>query len=166
MPATYEPIATTTLGSAALSITFSSIPATYTDLRVVLVGGSVDAGVNLQFQVNGDTATNYSVTYLWGNGSTANSSRLSNRSYGYGSFDSSTTIPALLTYDFFSYAGSTFKTVLATASLDKNGSGNTYRSVNLWRSTSAITSIALISGNGGSNWLTGTTATLYGIKNA
>ena len=166
MPVTYEPIATTTLGSAALSITFSSIPATYTDLRIVFVGGSVDAGVNLQFQLNGDTGTNYSVSYMWGNGSTANSSRLSNRSYGYGSFDSSTTIPALINYDFFSYAGSTFKTILASGSLDKNGSGNTYSSVNLWRSTSAITSIALIAGNGGSNLLTGTTATLYGIKNA
>ena len=38
MPATYEPIATTTLGSAAASITFSSIAGTYTDLRLVMVG--------------------------------------------------------------------------------------------------------------------------------
>jgi hypothetical protein len=37
MPATYEPIATTTLGTAAAFITFSSIPATYTDLRLVIV---------------------------------------------------------------------------------------------------------------------------------
>ena len=36
MATTYEPIATTTLGSAAASITFSSIAGTYTDLRLVL----------------------------------------------------------------------------------------------------------------------------------
>ena len=45
MPATYEPIATTTLGSAATNITFSSIPATYTDLRLVLVARS-DRAIN------------------------------------------------------------------------------------------------------------------------
>jgi hypothetical protein len=38
MPATYEPIATTTLGGAAATITFSSISSAYTDLRIVLVG--------------------------------------------------------------------------------------------------------------------------------
>ena len=32
--ATYEPIATTTLGSAAADITFSSIASTWTDLRI------------------------------------------------------------------------------------------------------------------------------------
>jgi hypothetical protein len=36
MATTYEPIATTTLGTAAAFITFSSIPATYTDLRLVV----------------------------------------------------------------------------------------------------------------------------------
>jgi hypothetical protein len=36
MAATYEPIATQTLGSAATSITFSSIAADWTDLRLVL----------------------------------------------------------------------------------------------------------------------------------
>jgi hypothetical protein len=35
MPATYEPIATTTLGTAAATITFSSIPATYSDLMQI-----------------------------------------------------------------------------------------------------------------------------------
>ena len=35
--ATYEPIATTTLGSAASTITFSSISGSYTDLILVFL---------------------------------------------------------------------------------------------------------------------------------
>ena len=63
MASTYEPIATTTLGSAASSITFSSIPATYTDLRLVLVHTPSASTGNAQMQFNSDTATNYSYTY-------------------------------------------------------------------------------------------------------
>ena len=60
--ATYEPIATQTLASAAATITFSSIAATYTDLRLIFakpIGGS-----SLLLRFNSDTATNYSWTYL------------------------------------------------------------------------------------------------------
>jgi hypothetical protein len=76
MPATYEPIATTTLGSAASSITFSSIPATYTDLRLSVT--TADAGATatyLALQFNSDTGANYSRTRITGNGSTATSNR-------------------------------------------------------------------------------------------
>ena len=66
MAATYEPIATTTLGSAASSITFNSIPATYTDLRVVLVG-TTTATANCWLTFNSDGATNYSDTFLYSN---------------------------------------------------------------------------------------------------
>jgi hypothetical protein len=68
------------------------------------------------------------------------------------------------TLDIFSYAGSTFKTTLYTASGDKNGSGAVERGVALYRSTSAINRVDLFGWTG--NLATGTTATLYGIKNA
>jgi hypothetical protein len=70
----------------------------------------------------------------------------------------------LITADLFSYAGSTFKTVLATNSQDYNGSGNVGRTVALWRSTSAISTILLYTNAG--NFNAGTTATLYGILKA
>ena len=77
MPATYEPIQTTTLGSAAASYTFSSIPSTYTDLKLVITGTSVGAYADIDLRFNSDTATNYSWTALAGNGTAASSYRAS-----------------------------------------------------------------------------------------
>ena len=165
MATTYEKIASTTLGSAG-TITFSSIPATYTDLRIVLVSKSVGGGANVQFRFNGDTGTNYSYTYLRGNGTSASSYRESNKTFGYFSDQSSDTYPNLGTLDIFSYAGSTFKTALATYSDDRNGSGYVFSTVSLWRSTSAITSVSLSPSNFTDNFQSGTIATLYGILKA
>jgi hypothetical protein len=73
MAITYEPIATTTLGSAAATVTFSSISGAYTDL-IVVANLAQSAGSNsLRFRLNGDTGSNYSATILRGYGSTANS---------------------------------------------------------------------------------------------
>ena len=71
MPATYEPIATTTLGSAVNSFTFSSIPNTYTDLVLVVVVPTAASSGTFGLRFNSDTASNYSHTTLSGNGSSA-----------------------------------------------------------------------------------------------
>ena len=165
MPATYEPIATTTVAVATSAITFSSIPSTYTDLKIV-VNAFTSSDLKLTF--NNDSATNYSQTSLYGNGTSAASIRQSNASFvyfDYGSGTGSSTIPVLWTADTFSYAGSTYKTSLLTASNDVNGGGAVERQVCLWRSTSAINRIDLTSGTA-LGLLIGTTATLYGIKAA
>ena len=164
MPATYEKIATTTLGSAASSITFSSIPSTYTDLRIVLVAkGDQDQNTSIRF--NSDTATNYSYTRLSGNGTTAESftnSSVSNVLLGQSGIIEQF---ALITIDVFSYAGSTFKTLLSSNSNSTNGVDDTLnRLVGLWRSTSAINTVLLYQGAG--NYVAGTTATIYGILKA
>lgn len=166
MPATYEPIATTTLGSAASSITFSSIPGTYTDLRLVMTYTATN-GANGWFRFNSDTGGNYSLTMLHGSGSSANSYRMTNetrldvvQSLGTGN----STAIALINLDIFSYAGSTNKTILSEVNADNNGAGNITRSVGLWRNTSAINTITILLSSG--NYSTGTTATLYGILKA
>lgn len=162
--ATYEPIATNTLASAATSITFSSIPATYTDLRLSITPkASAGAIVLVRLQFNSDTANNYSYTSLMGNGTAASSNRNSNND----TMGMNGSIPAngvgFYTYDIFSYAGSTFKTALYTLSADANGSGDMGSTVGLWRSTAAITTIKIDFLNSAA---IGTTATLYGIKAA
>jgi hypothetical protein len=167
MPATYEPIATTTLGSAASSITFSSIPGTYTDLRLVFTYYVDTGSLYSTVRFNSDSGSNYSYTQIFGNGSSASSGSSTNNSNTWLSTGDtiSTSLMGMGTMDIFSYAGSTNKTVLVTGSYDKNGSGVTGRLVSLWRSTSAITSITIgLSGSG--NYVAGSTATLYGILKA
>ena len=165
MPTTYEPIATTTLGSATKNITFSSIPATYTDLRIVLVSTIQTAADLIEITFNG-TTSGYSWTRLSGDGSTAASGRITSNTKWVPNLPlgGSTTIPMLITTDIFSYAGSTFKTGLMETSADLNGSGVVIRGVGLWQNTAAITSIKLEVQT--YNFNSGTTATLYGIKNA
>ena len=170
MPATYEPIATQTLASAAATITFSSIPATYTDLRLVLVvnGFTGAATFTPLLRFNGSSGgTEHSETNMYGEGASAISVRNTSDAYislATGSSISST-VPTLIELDVFSYAGSTNKTVLINYSNDRNGSGETGRIVGLKRNTAAINAINLGSSSAAS-YAIGTTATLYGIKAA
>lgn len=165
--ATYEPIATTTLGSAQSTVNFTSFSG-YTDLKIVMVA---TWSVNQQYanvRFNSDTGTNYSLTALNGNGSAAGSNRTTSATalrLGE-SFvvAGSTTIPTMGIMNIFSYAGSTNKTILTENSCDKNGTGSVSREVGLWRNTAAITSIDLIASGG--NFNSGSTFTLYGIKAA
>jgi hypothetical protein len=165
MATTYDKIATTTLGSAAATIDFNSIAGTYTDLRLVIVGKYTSGGGNTRIRFNSDTSSLYSSTRIAGDGSSASSDRLTNQGFQRLSFNgNSSTIPDFLTVDIFSYAGSTFKTSLITSSEDYNGSGSVIRTVGLYRSTTAISSITISLDS--STMAAGTTATLYGILKA
>jgi hypothetical protein len=163
MPSTYEPIATTTIGTATNSVTFSSIPSTYTDLVLVFDGKMVTAEV-LLVQVNSDTGSNYSLTRINGNGTTAVSDRASGITYmsfswaGTGKTDQFTEI-----INFMNYSNTTtFKTVIGRTS---NATYEVTQGVNLWRSTSAINAVKIY-GNASGNIAVGSVVTLYGIKAA
>lgn len=167
MPATYEPIATANI-SGVTSYDFTSIPATYTDLKLVVVARTNTAD-NLSIRINSDTGTNYSETGLMGNGTSATSWRRTSTTYirptnGVGTPTAANTF-MLATFDFMSYAGATNKTILIAAANDQNGSGDVVREVGLWRNTAAITAIQVLT-NFAATFQTGTTATLYGIKSA
>ena len=163
MATTYTPIATTTLGSAQTSVTFSSIPATYTDL--ILVYSGTNSAQDVYVQVNGDTGTNYSTTILTGNGTTASSLRYSSATKF--NVDSNgipgSTTPNTSLIHFMNYSNTTtYKTILVRTS---NATYGTDAVVGLWRSTSAINQISL-SNASSYNWSSGSTFSLYGIKAA
>ena len=163
MTATYDKIASQILGSAAPSVTFSSISGIYTDL-VLIINSSVTSGnVQNQLQLNGDTGSNYSTPYLSGSGSTVTSTRGSNVTQAVLGFDdyNTTAIGLMTIVHIMNYSNTTTnKTILARGSNANTGVSST---VSLWRNTAAITSV-LLKNSGGNNYATGSTFTLYGIK--
>jgi hypothetical protein len=158
--ATYEPIATTTLGSSQGTVTFSSIPSTYTDLRLIYTGtGSTTIPFALRF--NGDSGSNYSYTLLYGTGSSDLSARGSGQAEGY--VGNVWTDQNTITVEIQNYSNTTtYKTQISRA----NSAGNRVAAwVNLWRSTAAINEI-LITATAGGTYEPGSTFTLYGIESA
>jgi hypothetical protein len=166
MPGTYEPIATQTLGSNTASVEFTSISQAYTDLILVCnAKNQGGANYNLYGQVgNGsyDTGSNYSATYLGGQGSSAYSGRdTSATQMRLGLFSNSNFTPVIVHFQNYSNT-TTNKTTLSRGS---DAGGNVMAIVNLWRSTSAINRIKVFA-ELSANLSTGSTFTLYGIKAA
>ena len=160
MPATYEPIATTTLTSNTTAVSFTSIPGTYTDLVLVFVGISTPAGVAGLYisGINGDGGTNYSNTIIQADGTSAATFRDTNANGMNIGLINSTQTNSI--FQFMNYSNTTtFKTVLARAN---DSSALVRAAIGLWRNTAAITSFS-VSMN---TIAAGTTATLYGIKSA
>jgi hypothetical protein len=161
---TYEAIATQTLGSAAATVTFSSIPATYTDL--VLVSQPIGtADLNFLVRFNGDTATNYSNTILAASGTVSTSFRYTNATslrgnyYGYVTANSkANTIIQIMNYANTSI----YKTTLSKLS---NASAGLDAAAGLWRGTGAISSITILNDNS-TTFAAGSTFTIYGITAA
>ena len=171
MPTTYTLISSNVLTSSAASVTFSSIPATYTDLvlRISARGSGVSSNaLQVYIQANGDSANNYSTTILLGNSSTVSSFSFAPDS--------------AFIYFYIPQSGSTANTFSNneiyipsyTAGQNKPASGfgvaeNNSSSANqatidaaasLYRSNTAISSLSI----GGANFVSGSSFYLYGIS--
>lgn len=164
MATTYEPIATTTANGSNSSYTFSSIANTWTDLVLVSNIGVVSSDTFI-IQVNGDTGSNYSRTFLSSYGSSGNSGRntsetwinLSNQDGPQSNAGSWVQVA-----HFMNYANTTtYKTVIGRSN---NASTGVTAAVGLWLNTNAITSITVRTVS--QNFTSGSTFTLYGIKAA
>jgi hypothetical protein len=176
---TYVALATQTLGSAAASVTFSSIPSGYTDL-VLQCSLRADTSTfnNMNYPLlrfNGDSTSGlYSVTNLYarntGGGDTAASSRSSSQNEinlgGVATSAMASGIFSTYQVQLQNYANTSInKTVLARIGTGGNLTAldGTWASVGLWRNTNAITSLSLTATSSG-NFVAGSTFSLYGIS--
>jgi hypothetical protein len=170
MATTYTLIDKTTLGSSTASVNFSSIPSTYTDITV-LVSARTEAGAStsdgLKCYFNG---SNSSLTYrrIFGNGSAAYSDSGSTGLAGICCSNGQTANTFGNSYLYIpNYTSSNYKSISSDGVAESNGATD-YQSqliATLWSNTAAINQITFISETG-SNFMSGSSFYLYGIKNS
>ena len=170
MPSTYTLISSNVLSSSAASVTFSAIPATFTDLVLRCSTRDTNAAqwVSAFLQVN-STTSSYSYTYLRGNGSavvsqfdTAQAKFFVANNNGSGSTSS--------TYASFeiyipNYAGTTNKVISSNAAGEDNSTSPVYLAniAGLLSNTAAVTSLTVLAST---SFLSTSSFYLYGLKNS
>jgi len=161
----YDSIATGVGTGSNTTITFSSIPQTYTHLQVRASYLSSTSTVVIP-NINGiNTGGTYAIHGLRGNGSTVSAYGLT--SYDYAQIGTavvaSPTNPAVFVFDILDYTNTNKnKTIRWLAGNDANGSGNVELGSILNNNTAAVTSISFPIASG--NFPVGTRIALYGIK--
>ena len=167
MANTYEAIATVTVtGATAATIGFTSIPGTYTDLKLVFstrvdVGGGQNG---FYISLNSSTA-NFTAKQIQGDGSSAASFSIT-RFAGYSNATGGTANTFSNGELYFpNYASSNYKSFSGDAAQDNNQTtAYLLLGAHLWSDSAAITSITLTPDT--ANFVQYSTATLYGIKNS
>ena len=176
MANTYTLIASSTVGSGgAATVSFSSIPATYTDLSL-LVTARCEASGDTVFRIrfNSDSGTNYKWIRLLGDGSSVSSQNQGTYGAGYNTSLFGQQTVSTNTANTFSnaqiyipnYAGSNYKSASIDAVTENNATAaQATLWAGLWESTSAINAITL-SSESANDFAEFSTAYLYGISNS
>jgi hypothetical protein len=170
MPATYIPLATTTLGSDSSAITFQNISQLYTDLVVKATikpqnTGTAYLGIRVGSSNTLDTGTNYSNTQLIYTGSGVSSYSPNNETF-IEIVGNQFQAKSLFTLDLeiMNYSSTSYNKAFFA---DPRTADNTNRFAGcLWRSNNAINTISIYNTSGSNSIAAGSTATIYGIKAA
>jgi hypothetical protein len=174
MPNTYELVASNTVGSTPVtSVTFSSIPSTYTDLIVKMstrTNDNVNNFNHVGIRFNGDAGTNYSVGIIRADGSSAISSgggaTQISASVGNGNLATANAFGFGEVY-IFNYTGSNQKIVSSECFSESNETTvYSFMGGSIWQNSSAITSMTLFDHVLGNPFTQYSTFYLYGIKNS
>lgn len=172
-PGAYEPIASATGTGSSGTITFSSIPSTYTSLQVRITAKDTNVAAtidSIRTRLNNDSGTNYARHGINADDSTLTA--FGNTPQNSIAFDciaqgnTAANIVGAAIVDFHDYTSTTRnKTVRFIGGGNLNGSGNSRLSVGsgLWLNTAAITRIDFLAV---ASFSTQTTISLYGIKGA
>ena len=170
----YDSIATVTVSTATSTVTFSSIPSTYTHLQIRGIAKSARTGSarhELIIKLNG-SSTPYAHHQLYGNGASAAALVTASTTQGLLGINcvpstGYTSQFGVVVADILDYASTNKnKTIRSLAGTDNNGAGFISLSSALWYATpAAITSIALTV-DGGHNFEQYSQFALYGIKGA
>lgn len=148
----FESIATVTVGSGgSSSVTFSSIPGTYTHLQLRGIGrtartGSYNDALYVYFNTDTGSQTNYSAHILYGDGSTAQAQGNTSNSgiTTVAASDCTSGVFSGFVIDILDYSNTNkYKTVRTLAGFDNNGQGQIRLGSTLWRNTAAITDLKL-----------------------
>ena len=165
MANTYTLIAGTTLSSPAANINFSSIPTTYTDLKLVcsLRAVATSSVPGLTIKLN-NVATNFTARYLEGTGSAAGSGTDTTLLASIdGSAQTANTFGNLEVY-IPNYLSSNYKSYSVDGVTENNATvAYSQLLAGLWSNTAAINQITV---QVSVNLDTYSTAYLYGIKNS
>ena len=173
MANTYTLISSTVLSTTTSSVTFSSIPSTYTDL-VIRVGGRTDqaaVAASVRFYINGNTSSVYSFTRMLGTGSAVSTytSGTGNELYfNNGASGSSSTANSFGIAEIYipNYQSTTSKPMFSYQAQETNASAaNMGVTAGLTTISSAITSIEVLT-NPSQSYVAETSFYLYGIKNS
>lgn len=171
-PGAYDSIATYAITSNTASVTFSSIPQTYTHLQVRFLGRDTRTGATQQstfIRMNGDTGNNYVQHGLLGDGSAATAFAQTGRSNLNLCVIPTSSSPASMfgtsICDILDYTNTNkYKTTRTLSGEDQNNAdGTIYLFSGLWMSTSAISSLTVYPNNGES-FVQYSSIALYGIK--
>jgi hypothetical protein len=161
--ASYDSISTVTVGAGgAASITFSSIPSTYTHLQIRGIS-KMSSGASLYMQLNSDTGSNYARHYFNGNGSAAGAGGNSSFTNMFvGSTGTATSTFGANVIDILDYTNTNkYTTSRSLSGADANGSGFMQVMSGLWINTAAVSTITIL---GDSNFQEYSSFALYGIK--
>jgi hypothetical protein len=172
-PSSYESIATVSVGlGGSSSITFSSIPSTFTHLQIRWIARDSFAGdaSDAIIRFNSDSGSNYSWHQLIGDSVTAAAYASTSQTSARAGFETGTTsgsnIFGVTVLDILDYANTNkYKTLRNLAGFDNNSAGSVALNSASWQSTSAITSI-VIAPRVGTLYSQYSHFALYGIKGA
>lgn len=175
VPSNFFLISQQVLGSSASTVTFSSIPNTYKSLQIRSIARNTTADVyvtQMGLNLNSDSGTNYSLHYLYGDGSAVTAGG-SGTSFGYAYISGPQIDNSALanTYgasiiDIVDYTLSKNKTIKYISGVNVNNTTPASNQITLgstvWLNTSAVTTVSITAAQ--NSFAAGSTFSLYGVS--